>query len=59
MMRVDEIQKALQDRRIGMVAQATGLHPNTIRDVRDSENPNPSYRVIAALSDYLEERDGK
>lgn len=37
-----------------MVAEATGLHYNTIKAVRDNEGANPSYKVLKALSDYLE-----
>ena len=59
MMTLNDIRIALQDRRIGLVAQATGLHVNTIRDLRDGENANPSYRVLAALSDYLEKNAAK
>jgi hypothetical protein len=53
MLTLDEIRQALKDRRPGMVAQATGLHLNTVRDVRDSKSVNPSYKVLKALSDYL------
>ena len=59
MMTLNNIRIALQDRRIGLVSQATGLHVNTIRDLRDGENANPSYRVLAALSDYLEKNAAK
>ena len=59
MMTLNDIRLALQDRRIGLVAQATGLHVNTIRDLRDNENANPSYRVLVALSDYLEKNAAK
>lgn len=59
MMTLNDIRLALIDRRIGLVAQATGLHVNTIRDLRDSENTNPSYRVLVALSDYLEKNAAK
>ena len=59
MMTLNDIRLALQDRRIGLVAKATGLHVNTIRDLRDSENANPSYRVLVALSDYLEKTASK
>lgn len=54
MLTLDQIKAALSDRRIKMVAQATGLHNNTIRDIRDNPKANPSYRVMKALSDYLE-----
>jgi hypothetical protein len=54
MLTLEQIKAALSDRRIKMVAQATGLHNNTIRDIRDNPKANPSYRVMKALSDYLE-----
>jgi hypothetical protein len=54
MMTIEAIRIALRDRRISMVAEATGLHYNTIRGVRDNEAANPSYKVLKALSDYLE-----
>lgn len=53
MLTLDKIRQALKDRRPGMVAKATGLHLNTVRDVRDSKSANPSYKVLKALSDYL------
>lgn len=54
MMTIEAIRAALRDRRIGIVASATGLHSNTIRAVRDGTNVNPTYNVLKALSDYLE-----
>jgi hypothetical protein len=37
-----------------MVAEATKIHYNTIRSIRDNRVANPSYRVLKALSNYLE-----
>lgn len=54
MMTLESIRQALKDRRVSMVADATGLHYNTVRDIRDNERANPTYKVIKALSDYLE-----
>jgi hypothetical protein len=54
MMTIEAIRLALRDRRISMVADATGLHYNTIKAVRDNVQANPSYKVLKALSDYLE-----
>ena len=54
MMTIVAIRLALRDRRISMVAEATKIHYNTIRGVRDSKVANPSYRVLKALSNYLE-----
>lgn len=54
MMTLESIREALKDRRVSMVAEATGLHYNTVRDLRDNEKANPTYKVLKALSDYLE-----
>ena len=56
MMTLEQIKEALKDRRAGMVAKSTGLHYNTVRDIRDNDNANPTYKVMKALSDYLEAR---
>jgi hypothetical protein len=53
-MSIEAIRDALKDRRIGLVASATGLHSNTIRAVRDGTNVNPTYNVMKALSNYFE-----
>lgn len=54
MMTLERIRAALQDRRMDRVAEATGLHYNTIREVRDNPSANPTWRVFKALNDYLE-----
>ena len=59
-MTLEEIQRALRDRRINIVAEETGLHYNTIRNIRDGKNTNPTYFVVSALTNYLkEEKDYK
>jgi hypothetical protein len=57
MMTLEQIQAALRDRRPRMVADATGLHYNTIREVRDNPKANPTYAVLRALSEYLSQRE--
>jgi hypothetical protein len=54
MLTLQEIQQRLADRRLNVVAEATGLHYNTVRNIATCENPNPTYAVLKALSDYLE-----
>lgn len=54
MMTIEAIRLALKDRRISMISAATGLHYNTIKAVRDNEDANPTFKVLKALSDYLE-----
>lgn len=57
MMTLESVREALRDRRVSMVAKATGLHYNTVRDVRDNPEANPTYKVLKALSDYLEVKE--
>lgn len=54
MMTLGQIQAALKDRRTDKVAEATGFHYNTVREIRDSPNANPTWRILKGLSDYLE-----
>lgn len=54
MLTLEMIRSLLQDRRVPLVAEATGLHYNTIRQIRDTPEANPTYKVVKALSDYLE-----
>ena len=53
MLTLKEIRSALGDRRLDVVAEATGLHPNSIARIRDGKNENPRHETIEALSRYL------
>jgi len=55
MLTLEQVRDGLQDRSIAKVAESTGLHYNTVRGVRDNQDANPSYRVVAALSQYLQQ----
>lgn len=55
MLTLEELRHALKDRRIPLIAQATGLHYNTVADVRDNEDANPTYKVLKALNDYFKD----
>lgn len=50
---LDEVQKALRDRRLDIVAAATGLSRQTIADIRDGANRNPTLATLQKLIDYL------
>lgn len=56
MMTLLQIRNALADRMPMRVAEATGLHYNTIREIRDNPDANPTYKVLVAISEYLESR---
>ena len=57
MLTLEQIRESLRDRMPARVAEATGLHYNTIREVRDNPDANPTYKVLKALSDYLTRRE--
>lgn len=54
MLTLEQIRQQLQDRRLGMIVKATGVHYNTLRDIRDNVDANPTYKILEALNNYLE-----
>lgn len=59
-MSIEQIQDALQDRRLSVVSRATSLHYNTLRAMRDRQQTNPTYDTLKKLSDYLQgQQDGR
>ena len=53
MMTLEQVQQALQDRRLRRVAEATGLAYNTVWRVASNRTAEVSYDVVKRLSDYL------
>lgn len=56
MLTLQEISEKLVDRRLSVVAERTGLHENTIANIRDGRSENPAYTTLKALSDYFQEQ---
>lgn len=54
MLKIEKIKKMLEDRNLSKVSRTTGVHINTLRNIRDGKNDNPSYKVVLVLSEYLE-----
>lgn len=52
-MNIKEVSTALKDRRLHMVAEATGLHVNTIREIRDGLTTDPKTSTLNKLVEYL------
>jgi hypothetical protein len=50
---VDEIRDALKDRRISVVADATGLTYPTIKRLADGLDVDFSMKTIQKISDYI------
>jgi hypothetical protein len=57
MLTLEQIRHALQDRRIDIVSEATGLNYGTVRKIREGTNTNPGWKTLQALSNYLEGRE--
>ena len=54
-MTLNQIKKALQDRRPSAVARATGLHRNVVAAVRDGRHKTaPTQETQRRLREYLE-----
>lgn len=55
MMTIEEIRQALNDRKLTAVADATGLHYQTVWRVANGSGA--SYDTIKTLSDYLQGKE--
>jgi hypothetical protein len=53
MLTLVQIRAALADRRLSVVSKVTGIHQNTLREIRKNAECNPTHRILSALSDYL------
>lgn len=54
-MRLDDIRAGLRDRRLQVVADAIGVHVNTLRALRDGK-ADPSASTLEKVAAYLEGR---
>jgi len=52
-MTLDDIKLALKDRRIPMVAQAIGVHHQTIYNIMNKPNYDPQHSTVEKLREYL------
>ena len=53
MMTLHQIKRLLADRKLTLVSNATGIHRNTLAEIRDNPDANPTHNTLAALSDYF------
>lgn len=54
MMTLDEVVEKLKNVSAKPVSDATGLHYNSVRAIRDGRNDDPKLSTLKALSDYFE-----
>ena len=55
-MTLEQILMALQDRRLSVIAKATGLSVQTLRRFRDGKAMRPAHDTMQRLTAYLEGR---
>lgn len=54
MLKLEEIVKRLQDRKLSAVAEATGVSYTSLWQIANGIQKQPKYKVVEKLSDYLE-----
>lgn len=54
MMTLEQVKEGLRDRKLRVVAEATGLAYDTVWRVKSGKTEAVSYEVIKRISDYLE-----
>lgn len=54
MLNPEQIKEKLKDRVVSVVAEETGLHPNTVRKLKEGKGKSPEYETVKKLSDYFE-----
>jgi len=54
MLKLEEIVKRLQDRKLSAVAEATGVSYTSLWQIANGIQQQPKYKVVEKLSDYLE-----
>lgn len=53
MLSLEQVKARLRDRRLAVVAEATGLTYNTLWRIMNERTKSVSYDVVKRLSDYL------
>ena len=53
MMTIEQIRDLLADRKLNIIAEKTGIHYNTVRNIANGDGEGASYRTIRVLSDFF------
>jgi hypothetical protein len=54
MLTLEQLSAMLKDRRLGFISEATGVHANTLREIRDNpDKANPTWRTMTTLNEYF------
>ena len=50
---LEEIRRKLKDRRLYMVAKATGITYQTLLDIREGKTRNPTILTVEKIKEYF------
>ncbi len=53
MMTMEYIKRVLKDRKTSSICRATGLHANTVRELKKNPLYNPNYDTYRKLVEYV------
>lgn len=56
MLEIEEIKAKLADANIKKVAKSAGISAGSVYQLMNKNNPQPLYKTVKALSDYLENK---
>ena len=56
-MTLEEISEKLSDRNLTIISERTGIHYNTLRNIKNGENKNPGYLMVVNLSNYFTKKE--
>lgn len=54
MLTLEEIREKLKDRKLSMVAEATGLSRQAVHNVMTGRTPRPYFDTVRRLVEYLQ-----
>lgn len=52
-MKLEQIRRVLKDRRLIVIAEATGISYGTLLAIRDNPDANPGVKTLTAIEEYL------
>lgn len=51
---LERLREQLKDRRLDILADATGISSQTIANIRDGKNTNPKIQTLIKLKEYFD-----
>jgi transcriptional regulator with XRE-family HTH domain len=55
---ISALQERMRNHHTNDIAKASGVHPNTVRAIRNGVNTNPTIGVVQKIHDALDAMEG-